>query len=370
MAFFIFLTAGLLLLGRIGSSGSGIVYILIPGLLTAAGIAMSIVPSTIAATQGATPQQAGLASGLVNTSRQAGGGLGIALLISFATSYTSHLIGANKAGPDSLTSGFRPGYLIDASLALAAPLIAYSLLRSAGMGTVTALVLSGVFPALGVAAGVIQHRRLDVVGDRLSPRSQGWALAPSAPVARRSSEAHPQRPRAGGHQRIHARHQIHTRRHHRRRVNQCADRRGALHRVRQPDVERQLRRFAYRAREEQDADRGQDGFRPWVPRQVLDDRPEVHGSERGEYHQDADGVDRAGDREDGHGPPPVALNERAARFQRCEGGLVLQHLKVPSIMMGFGLPDDNLHAPNEKFHLPNFYKGIESVIHYFELLGK
>lgn len=47
---------------------------------------------------------------------------------------------------------------------VAAPLIAYSLLRSAGMSTVTALVLSGVFPALGVATGVIQHRRLDVVG--------------------------------------------------------------------------------------------------------------------------------------------------------------------------------------------------------------
>jgi len=47
---------------------------------------------------------------------------------------------------------------------VAAPLIAYSLLRSAGMSTVTALVLSGVFPALGVAIGVIRHRRLDVVG--------------------------------------------------------------------------------------------------------------------------------------------------------------------------------------------------------------
>ena len=47
---------------------------------------------------------------------------------------------------------------------VAAPLIAYSLLRSAGVSTVTALVLSGVFPALGVASGVIQHRRLDVVG--------------------------------------------------------------------------------------------------------------------------------------------------------------------------------------------------------------
>jgi len=47
---------------------------------------------------------------------------------------------------------------------VAAPLIAYSLLRSAGMSTVTALVLSGVFPALAVAIGAIQHRRLDVVG--------------------------------------------------------------------------------------------------------------------------------------------------------------------------------------------------------------
>jgi acetylornithine deacetylase/succinyl-diaminopimelate desuccinylase-like protein len=45
-------------------------------------------------------------------------------------------------------------------------------------------------------------------------------------------------------------------------------------------------------------------------------------------------------------------------------------LKVPSVMMGFGLPDDNLHAPNEKFHIPNFYRGIESVIRWFEILGE
>ncbi len=51
-------------------------------------------------------------------------------------------------------------------------------------------------------------------------------------------------------------------------------------------------------------------------------------------------------------------------------GLFLQHLKIPSIMMGYGLPDDNLHAPNEKFHLPNFYGGIEAVIRYFDQLGK
>jgi acetylornithine deacetylase/succinyl-diaminopimelate desuccinylase-like protein len=47
-----------------------------------------------------------------------------------------------------------------------------------------------------------------------------------------------------------------------------------------------------------------------------------------------------------------------------------QFLGIPSVMMGFGLPDDNLHAPNEKFHLPNFYRGIEAVARYMELLGE
>ena len=44
-------------------------------------------------------------------------------------------------------------------------------------------------------------------------------------------------------------------------------------------------------------------------------------------------------------------------------------LKIPSVMMGFGLPDDNLHAPNEKFHIPNFYRGIEAISLFFEKLG-
>jgi acetylornithine deacetylase/succinyl-diaminopimelate desuccinylase-like protein len=50
-------------------------------------------------------------------------------------------------------------------------------------------------------------------------------------------------------------------------------------------------------------------------------------------------------------------------------GVFDQYLGIPSVMMGFGLPDDNLHAPNEKFHLPNFYRGIETVARYLEILG-
>ena len=45
-------------------------------------------------------------------------------------------------------------------------------------------------------------------------------------------------------------------------------------------------------------------------------------------------------------------------------------LKIPSVMMGFGLPDDNLHAPNEKFHIPNFYRGIETICLFLERLGE
>jgi EmrB/QacA subfamily drug resistance transporter len=126
----VMLTAGLLLLAKIGSSGSPVIYIMLPGLLTAAGIAMSIVPSTIAATQGAKEGQAGLASGLVNTSRQVGGGLGLAILVTLATSRSSHLIGTGHGVAHSLTDGFRLAYLIGGGLAAAAALVTFTAMRN------------------------------------------------------------------------------------------------------------------------------------------------------------------------------------------------------------------------------------------------
>ncbi|HEV7527569.1 MAG TPA: MFS transporter [Solirubrobacteraceae bacterium] len=122
------LTGGLLLFTRIGSSGSPIVYVIVPGVLTAAGIAMSIVPSTIAATHGAKEGQTGLASGLVNTSRQVGGGLGLALLITFATQRSTHLIGSGEQVAAALTHGFALAYLIAACLAGAAAIITFAAL--------------------------------------------------------------------------------------------------------------------------------------------------------------------------------------------------------------------------------------------------
>ena len=69
-----------------------------------------------------------------------------------------------------------------------------------------------------------------------------------------------------------------------------------------------------------------------------------------------------------------AVFHRETVFVRGGGSIPIvgdfeRNLKIPTVLMGFGLPDDNLHAPNEKFHLANFYRGIESLIRFFTLVG-
>ncbi|MEA2388880.1 MAG: hypothetical protein QOG41_1653 [Thermoleophilaceae bacterium] len=129
----ILMAAGMALLARAGSGGSAIQYVMVPGVLTAMGIGFSIVPSTIAATQTAGAERAGLASGFVNTARQAGGGLGLAILISIATQLTSDRIGGGEAVSPALTAGFRVAYLIAAGLAAVAALLTFLYLpRAAG----------------------------------------------------------------------------------------------------------------------------------------------------------------------------------------------------------------------------------------------
>ncbi|MBM3774252.1 MAG: dipeptidase [Acidobacteria bacterium] len=66
--------------------------------------------------------------------------------------------------------------------------------------------------------------------------------------------------------------------------------------------------------------------------------------------------------------------ERPAVYIRSGGSIPIVgdfagHLKIPTVLMGFGLPDDALHSPNEKYHLGNYYKGIMSVAHFLELYG-
>ena len=47
-----------------------------------------------------------------------------------------------------------------------------------------------------------------------------------------------------------------------------------------------------------------------------------------------------------------------------------KHLGIPTILMGFGLPDDGLHSPNEKYKVANYYAGIMTIAHFFEQYGQ
>ena len=177
------MAAGILLLARIQPTGSALGFVIFPGILVASGIALSIVPSTIAATQGASPQQAGLASGMVNTSRQIGGAIGIALLISIATSLTSGQIGANRPIPYSLTYGFRIAYLIMVGLVLLAAAIAFFGLRhrAAAAAAPAAPAATETAPAASSAGGSGGLSRAST----MPPAPAGPAApAPAPPAAR------------------------------------------------------------------------------------------------------------------------------------------------------------------------------------------
>jgi MFS family permease len=120
---------GMALFARIQVNGSYLSDVLVPGVLAATGIGFSVVPSTIAATATAPPSEAGLASGLVNTSRQMGGALGLAILTSVAALYTSHLTHASLRAPIlALTDGFRLAFALGAGFAALAALAAFRLI--------------------------------------------------------------------------------------------------------------------------------------------------------------------------------------------------------------------------------------------------
>ena len=93
-----FLTAGLIFFTQVSVGGSYVTDLLPGFLLIGVGIGFSFVPITIAALAGVEPAEAGLASGLINTSQQIGGALGIAALSTIATSRTDDAVSAGTGG--------------------------------------------------------------------------------------------------------------------------------------------------------------------------------------------------------------------------------------------------------------------------------
>jgi EmrB/QacA subfamily drug resistance transporter len=123
------LTLGLVLFTQVSVGGS-YVSDLLPGfLIIALGMALCFVPISIAALAGVSQAEAGIASGLINTSQQIGGAVGIALLSTIAISRTENEFAAGVAQPEALTSGFQLAFWVGAGIALVGVVAALTLIR-------------------------------------------------------------------------------------------------------------------------------------------------------------------------------------------------------------------------------------------------
>jgi hypothetical protein len=101
-----------------------------PSLLAAFGLGFSFVSVTIGAVTGTKPREAGLASGLINTSQQVGGALGLAILATVANSRTQGLLSAGVHPSVALTKGFDRAFLVGAGFAIVGAILAAVLISS------------------------------------------------------------------------------------------------------------------------------------------------------------------------------------------------------------------------------------------------
>jgi EmrB/QacA subfamily drug resistance transporter len=114
----LFIVAGLAWFSRVSVGGGFTTDILGPSLLAAAGLGFSFVTTTIAAVSGVEENEAGLASGLINTSQQIGGALGLAVLSTVATSRTEDVLSSGASNlTGALTEGFQAAFLGGAAIA-------------------------------------------------------------------------------------------------------------------------------------------------------------------------------------------------------------------------------------------------------------
>jgi EmrB/QacA subfamily drug resistance transporter len=121
----VFIAAGLLWFSQVPSDGTFLANILGPSLLAAIGLGLAFVTSTIAAVSGVADHEAGLASGLINTTQQVGGALGLAVLSAIAISVTG-----SATSPAALTDGFQSAFLAGAGFAIVGLIATLTLIRN------------------------------------------------------------------------------------------------------------------------------------------------------------------------------------------------------------------------------------------------
>ena len=124
-------TAGLVWYAQIPVHGT-YVHDLLPGyLFVGFGLALSFIPVSVAALAGVGPRDAGLASGLLNTSQQVGGAIGVAIATSVAVSHATHLLRSGSSQAAALTSGYALAFWVVAGISAAAVVVALGFVRDA-----------------------------------------------------------------------------------------------------------------------------------------------------------------------------------------------------------------------------------------------
>lgn len=141
---------GMLWASRLPAHGTFVADLLGPMILIALGVGTCFVPMTVAATVGVPREDAGLASGVLNTSRQLGGAVGLAVLVTLSTSQTVHLIAGGTAKREALASGYGRA-LVLAGVLLVVGAIAAQLIPRVGAPA----------PGAGVGVGVASTGQLD-----------------------------------------------------------------------------------------------------------------------------------------------------------------------------------------------------------------
>ena len=127
-------TVGLLLLARLQVSGSLVTSLILPEVIVGLGAGIVTVPSSVAALAGVPAERAGVASALLNVSRQLGGALGLAVISTLVAATTTHALAVGHATGTAMTAGFRAGFTVSAVLLAAATIAALVLLREDGRG--------------------------------------------------------------------------------------------------------------------------------------------------------------------------------------------------------------------------------------------
>jgi EmrB/QacA subfamily drug resistance transporter len=149
----VFVAAGLFWFSRVQAPGGSYVGdVLGPSILAAIGLGLSFVTVTIASVTGTEPDEAGLASGLINTSQQVGGALGLAILATIANSHTFSLLHAGTRPVVALTDGFQRAFLFGSGFAVLGALLAIVLISSRDSREHAAAARADVAPASAPAA--------------------------------------------------------------------------------------------------------------------------------------------------------------------------------------------------------------------------